>query len=279
MRRQRKTAAALGLSLLGLTLLLAACAQSLPRESGVVKGGVDTLLRLAEVTRRAGDPAAAVPLYRRAHKLSPADPRPLLALGQTFNQLGAYAQASDTWKAALAVSPKLPSQREALRGYGFTLTALHQPHLALAKFRAALALGPDAVAYNGMGIAQDMLGAADDAQASYEAALAMAPGNLTFANNLGLSLALSGRFDRAIEVLRQVAAAPDATAEHRQNLALAFGVAGMLEDAARVARVDLDEQAVQNNLAYYAVLGSITNHAHKVSAVGTLRDRLLVAGP
>jgi len=35
---------------------------------------------------------------------------------------------------------------------------------------------------------------------------------------------------------------------------LALGLAGRTADAGQVARMDLDEQSVQSNLAYYAVL-------------------------
>ena len=261
MGRLGNTAAALGLS-----LLLAGCTSSLEREQGITNGGVNTLLRLAESTKATGNAQAAIPLYRRAHKISPEDVRPLRELGVTFNELGAYGQAAETWKQALALSPSDPDLH---RGYGFTLTGLHQPHLALARFRKALAHGPDAAAYNGMGVAQDMLGEPDDAQASYEAALAMDPDSLAIANNFGLSLALSGRYERAIELLEDVVKSPDATAQHRQNLALAFGLAGRVEDAARVGRMDLNEAAVRSNLAYYATLRAIDSHATRVSSVGT----------
>lgn len=267
MRCQRKTAVALSLA-----LLLAACAGTAPDESGVVNGSVRTLMRMAEAVRESGDPASAVPLYRRAHDVSPQNVKVLRELGHTLNDLGAYAGAAEAWRTALAVAPH---DMEALRGYGFTLAALGQPHLAMAKFRAALAQMPDAGAYNGMGVVQDMLGAPEDAQASYEAALAMAPDNLSYANNFGLSLALSGQHERAIDVLQGAADAPGATIEHRQNLALALGVAGKTMEAARIGRMDLDEEAVQNNLSYYAVLGALPDHAGKVAAVGTRQSRQL----
>ena len=48
-------------------------------------------------------------------------------------------------------------------------------------------------------------------------------------NNLGLSLALSGQHAEAIEMLRAVVDEPGAKARNRQNLALAYGLAGDLD--------------------------------------------------
>jgi Flp pilus assembly protein TadD len=67
-------------------------------------------------------------------------------------------------------------------------------------------------------------------------------------------MALSGNFNGAIAVLRPAAAGPNATPRTRQNLALALGLAGRTEEAEEIARMDLDEQSVRSNLAYYAVL-------------------------
>jgi hypothetical protein len=51
-----------------------------------------------------------------------------------------------------------------------------------------------------------------------------------------------------------MAAAPEADSKQRQNLALVFGLAGELDQAAAIARIDLGEDAVRSNLAYYETL-------------------------
>ena len=106
----------------------------------------------------------------------------------------------------------------------------------------------------GLGVAYDMIGDAREAQVHYRMGLQLAPNNVTLLNNLGLSLALSGDLPGSIDLLLRVVASAAATARHRQNLALAYGLSGQIEQAAAVARQDLDEEAVANNLAYYAIL-------------------------
>ncbi len=93
-----------------------------------------------------------------------------------------------------------------------------------------------------------------------------APSTLKLRNNLALSLALTGDFDEAARILREIAADPLATVRNRQNLALVYGLAGQPAKAARIARMDLGEAAVRNNLAYYETLRALSGQA-KAAAV------------
>ena len=263
-------------------LVLVACTGPLERELGVLNEDSESLMRVAANARNAGDPRAAIPIYQRAAKLSPESPAPLIALGQTLNELAAYDEAADAWTDALFLAP---SNVTALTGYGVTLTGLNQPHLARAKYENALAVLADPegvvaanfdvrVLRNGLGVVYDMIGEAGLAQASYRAGLAVDPNDLNLSNNLGLSLALSGQYSEAIAVLQRAADHPRAGAKHRLNLALAFGLAGQTEDAARIARLDLEEQLVLQNLSYYHVIRGLADHAERVAAVGSLRHQL-----
>ena len=255
-------------------IAVTACAGPSESELGTPNADTASLLRIAETTRAAGDPAAAVQLYRRAHALSPEDPTPLIRLGETFNALGAYTEASEAWTNALTLDA---NNADILRGYGITLTGLNQPHLALERFNSAAALNPEPRTYNGIGVAYDMLGQPETAQANYRAGLALDPADIGLTSNLGLSFALSGRYAEAIAMLERAATMPNATVRHRQNLALAYGVAGETEKAERLARVDLDEQAVLQNMAFYNTLRAMTDHAQKVAALGRLNQRIAPA--
>lgn len=271
-----RTLAAAGL------LVLAACAGPIERELGVLNEDSASLMRVAANARNAGDSAAAIPLYTRAARLSPLSAEPWIALGRTFNELAAYDEAANAWTEALFLAPKNVS---ALTGYGVSLTGLNQPHLALAKYEAATAvlIDPEGVIAadfderrmrNGLGVVYDMLGDPQRAQESYRAGLRIDPRDLTLSNNLGLSLALSGQYEAAIDILMEAVEHPRAGAKHRLNLALAYGLAGRSEDAARVARIDLDEQLVRRNLTYYHVIRGLKDHAERVAAVGSLRHQL-----
>ena len=245
-------------------LVVSACSP-LPHRDGTVGGDSAAMSRVGDAARDTGDPATALPLYQRAHRLDPQNLAPIIRVAETFNQLGAYREAGDAWASILRLHP---GNFDALVGYGTTLTALQQPLVALEHFERAQKLRETAALLNGMGVAHDMLGNAAQAQDAYRSGLKMAPGSLRLANNLGLSLALSGDFTAAIKALETVVGMPGAGIGHRQNLALAYGLAGFTERARSVALQDLDDLSVQRNMAFYRLVGQIRDHAEKVAVVG-----------
>jgi Flp pilus assembly protein TadD len=246
-------------------LVVSACAPA-PHREGAVGGGSAAMVRVGDVARDAGDPAVALPHYQRAHRLDPLNLVPIIRIAQTFNQLGAYTEAGDAWVSVLHLDHR---NFDALVGYGNTLTALRQPVAALEYFERSQKVGETPVQLNGIGVAYDLLGNAGQAQEAYRRGLALAPGSLRLSSNLGLSLALSGDFAQAIKTLEAVVEMPGAGVNQRQNLALAYGVAGFTERAQTVGRQDMDELSVQRNLAFYRVVVDMGNdHAAKVAAVG-----------
>jgi Flp pilus assembly protein TadD len=86
-------------------------------------------------------------------------------------------------------------------------------------------------------------------------------------NNLGLSLAFAGHYKGAIEILRPLALRPGASARDRQNLALAYGLSGDVDQAKKFARMDMDSREVERNLSYYAALRSIADPVMRVKSV------------
>ncbi len=209
------------------------------------------LLSVARQTAASGDDAAAVSLYREAHKRNPHDPAPLVGMGGALFRLGAFEQAAAAYREAVHLKG---AEAEARRGLGNALIALDRPQLAIEQLTASLALAKDPRTYNGLGVAYDMQSQHTHAQAMYRAGLAVRPGDLALENNLGLSLAASGDTREAIAVLSRAVGAPDAGPRERNNLALAYGLAGDMANAARIARRDMDEAAVKKNLAMYAAL-------------------------
>ncbi|HZS84798.1 MAG TPA: tetratricopeptide repeat protein [Stellaceae bacterium] len=223
------------------------------------------VLRIADATRAGGDPGTAINLYRRAHQLEPKDPVPLARLGATLADQQAYTEASEAYRQALALAP---DDADIERGFASVLLAVDQPELALTHLNAALAHKKDPKIYSLIGVANDLLGRYGVAQRAYAQGLELAPDNLALRNNLGLSQALAGNFAEATTTLSAAAASPDATARMRQNLALAYGLAGDTEKAAAIARRDLDEQSVKNNIAYYAMLRGLDPRARAAAIIG-----------
>ena len=117
-------------------------------------------------------------------------------------------------------------------------------------------------------MAFDLAGQHEAAQDAYRAGLQIAPDSMLLRNNLGLSLALSGKHAEAIEMLRAVADEPGAKARNRQNLALAYGLAGDLTAAERISRLDPDEESVQNNLSYFAALAAVDDQRKRAAVLG-----------
>jgi Flp pilus assembly protein TadD len=225
-----------------------------------------TLLRMAASTRAAGDPAAAVNIYQQAITLEKNRPEAYVLLGDTLVQLEAYDEAAKTFQ---AVIKRDPSNIAAHRGYGRVMLALNRPDTAILHYKAALAEDPDDIqAHNGLGVAYDLNGQHDAAQAAYLEGLDIAPDSMLLRNNYGLSLALAGDHERALQVLGAVVDEPGATARNRQNLALAHGLAGNLAAAERISRLDLDEQAVENNVAYFAALAAVEDGRQRAAALG-----------
>jgi Flp pilus assembly protein TadD len=263
---------------LGALLAFAACAPNTartpiqPHLSGPVAAAESensrygTLLRLAASTRAAGDPAAAVNVYQQAIALEQGRPEAYLLLGDTLIELKAFDEAAKTFQLVL----KRDSDNiTAHRGYARVLLALNRPDDAILHYKSVLATdSTDIQAYNGLGVAYDLNGQHEAAQAAYLDGLEIAPDSMLLRNNYGLSLALAGDHDEALDVLSAVVDEPGATARNRQNLALAYGLAGNLAAAERISRLDLDEQAVKNNVAYFAALAAVEDGRQRAAALG-----------
>ena len=245
-------------ALAALAVGLAACASTSEPARTVAAASrssdastADALTRIAQKSLDAGDPVSAVSMLKRAHEVDTKSPAILAELGRTLGSLEAWTEAAEAYGQAAALAPKDPAIR---RGYGGALLALNQPELAEQEYRAAVAVKADAPGYCGLGVTLDLQGRHDEAEAAFRKAYQLDPKSAGTRANLALSLALWDSSNEAIALLAPMAAAADADSKQRQNLALVFGLAGELDQAAAIARIDLTEDAVRSNLAYYETL-------------------------
>lgn len=266
---------ALAASLVALSAIVGGCSAGDPiadsvggsqAERGGGKARAASLMRVAASTAAAGDYRTAVALYRRAHAMSPGQAAPLTGLGRALAAVGAHEDAAEAYRKALVLAPDDPA---VLHGLGNAMIALDQPAAAISHFELMLVVGDDPTVYNGLGVAHDMLGRHITAQAYYRTGLKGAPGDLRLRNNLGLSLALSQKFDEAIAILRRVASDPRGSTRQRLSLALVYGLSGDSMAAAEIARIDLDEASVRRNLAYYRTLRALNDPRATLRAVGS----------
>ncbi len=217
--------------------------------------GESRFARLAAQSFERGQYAAAARFYRESAKQRPDAAKPHLGLGRALMKLQRPRKAVEAFRSALDTGG---ADRRARLGLGRALTAADQPDKAV-KVLQPLAEQPAAghAAHLARGVAFDLQGKHSKAQASYRAGLESAPSNPALRNNLGLSKVLAGEVEAGIAILKEAAGRRNATTRTRQNLALAYGLAGRMDDAARIARQDLDRAGVQRNLAYYETLHAL----------------------
>jgi Flp pilus assembly protein TadD len=223
------------------------------------------LLRVATATRAAGDYASAINVLKRAHTLAPRDANILIEMGESLAAVRAYNEAREAMVKAIALRPR---DTRALRGLGNALVALSEPALAETRYREALAILPEAATYNGLGVALDALNDPRGAEEAYRAGLALDDRNMSLVGNLGLSLAIQDKTPEAIALMAPQLRLGRSNPRLRQNLALVYGLAGRLNDARTVLRIDLDERSVANNIAYYELLRGIGAERRRETVLG-----------
>lgn len=221
-------------------------------------------LRLARAARQAGDYPSAINLYRNVAGTTSPDPVLLVELGDTLVDAGTPDDAIDVYWRVLGlqkVDPKSGARLGAVRGLARAYLMLGELATSLEHWNEAYAMAPqDASALVGQGVVLDMLGRHAEAQAAYRAVLTETPRDVPARNNLALSLALTGHYPEALEILTPMARSSTATPRIRQNLALIYGLKGDPDRATAMSRVDLDQQTTEANLKFFEVVrGGATN--------------------
>ena len=253
----------LPLALAAVGLLLGGCASSgledLPPPGGAHKIGpsdVDDqtaqLLRMAEGAKAGGEIGVAAGFYGQAHELNPENGEIALLFGDAVLAKGQPAAAA---KAAAGVLEREPGSLAAAKLYAKAMLTTVRPKTVAPRLEPLLARHPDDVELiNLLGVAHDLLGRHDDALKLYRHGLRIDPASVALRTNYGLSLALAGDTQGGIEVLQPLADGADSSARIRQNLAIAHALAGDMAAAERIGRIDLGQEAVETNLAYFQAL-------------------------
>ncbi len=246
------------------------------RDGGGTPPSYAALMRIGEAARSGGDFANAVSVFRRAAEIEPGAPAPFVAIGDTLFATGAVNEAILAYNSALA---RDAASRPALLGLAKAYLETGRPELAFVPLAKAAGQTPDDPRLLVLlGVAEDLTARHQQAQADYRRGLARAPGDAALTVDLALSLALSENYSNAIAVLEPVAMAPAASAQERQTLALIYGLEGSVPEAARLGRIDLDEAAVEHNLAYYQTLRELPPEARSRAILSAGNSRS-AAGP
>ncbi len=190
-------------------------------------------------------PAAASPdrlqadavTWGRRYDANPGDRTTALTYATVLRRLDRTAQAVAVLE---NVAIKNPYDREVLASYGKALADVGRAKEAADVLeRAHTPDKPDWGVLSAQGSVADQLGDHAAAQNYYAAALKIAPGNPAVLSNLGLSYALTRQLPLAEQTMRGAVAAPGATMQVRQNLALVLALEGKFAEAEAVSRTDL----------------------------------------
>ena len=241
------------------------------RDGGGPTPSYPMLMRIGAAAQAGGDLPNAVGVYRRAAEMAPQEPAPLIAAGDVLLQMGAINEAIVSYNAAL-VRPGDPQAAQIGLAKAFLKTG--KPQLALTPLSKALEESPDdPKLLLLLGVTRDLAGQHREAQTYYRDGLVRAPGDPALTVDLALSLALSGDYPNAIAVLQPLAMAPTSSPQERQTLALIYGLKGNIPEAGRLNRIDLDEAAVEHNMAYYQSLRELSPEARTqaILSAGTAR--------
>ena len=193
------------------------------------------LFNLASLDMAQGTYSDAAALYRRALQSRPADARMMTAYASALDRSGAWQQAQDELKAAVAQDATYPDAH-------FNLATIDLQHRqdaeAEAHFRAALALNADdEQSHAGLGAALLGEGRTEEARQEYEQAIRLNASDADALYNLATVEASAGLIPDAIRHLKAVSALrPDDLDAHR-GLASIYTAQGALVDAIREQRI------------------------------------------
>jgi Flp pilus assembly protein TadD len=182
------------------------------------------------------------------------------AKAQAQSRKGGYAAALPLAEQAVQLSPRDV-------GFRMLLADLYLKNgrfqSAETTFRDVLRLEPgNSRASLSIALARIALGRSGDAIDQLDAIAGSAP-----AADVGLAYALAGQPQRAIELLEPAARAPGANGRIRQNLALAYAIAGDWQKARTTAAQDVSPAELGARLQSWAALAQPSAPQHQVIAL------------
>src|SRR5262245_1733282 len=170
-------------------------------------GSTVDLLREAADLHRQGALADAASRYRQVLQETPEHPQALYQLAVIACQWGDFGEGIELAQRSLASEAAQPRAQNLL-GMALSRTGRHED--ALASFERAIAVAPDfADAHGNRASALMELGRLEEACADYERAVALQPGSIGDWLNLGTVLHRLGRHDDAIAAYDRVCALPE----------------------------------------------------------------------
>ncbi len=230
--------------ILFLVLALAACG---PTTTGMTpdRQSVD----MARAALRGGSPQTALQILSDAssHGVQLSS-QGLVLQGDALTQLGRPEEAELAYRAAMHGPAASPG---ALIGLG-RLKLASDPAMAETYFLRAVDADPrNTTGWSDLGVARDLQGHHEGAQQAYRQALGIDPQMSAAVVNLALSLAMSGKGEEGVRMLRPLAAGSSASPKIRHDLAAALTMAGRRDEAEQILSADMSPDQVRQALDDY----------------------------
>jgi Flp pilus assembly protein TadD len=212
-----------------------------------------TLLKTAEKMLRTNDFVSANMLYQRALGVNPESIAALKGMAHVAELRERPQEALQSYREIIRLDGENETAHLGVARNLMTLGLYDKAIDQLEKFRGIKGDSPEILNMMGMAYtrAENSPGHFDKAIETFKTSLALDPDRLTTRNNLGFTYILAGHIPEAIELLEKLVEDPRATVQYRQNLALAYGIAGREADARAMALQDLPRSAVKKNLESY----------------------------
>lgn len=221
-----------------------------------VDGIGDTLLQSAQQAENKKQYPRAMQFYQQLVDKEPDNLTYLAKLADCYRRAG---QGEDAIRRYDDILAKDPNNIEALEGKGLALLSKGDFDAASNQFQSVMAKnGARWRTLNGVAILFVIKEMPKEALAYYEEALKQKPDEPAVLNNVGITLAMTQDYTRAIQALTSASERLEAGSDERKradmNLALVYGLSGDMESAEDVASKHLKESALNNNLGFYAYL-------------------------
>ncbi len=228
-------------------LALTACSSGNPPRFSNAKPS----LHVAQAALQSGAASTALQIARGILADHPDNADALIMQGQIQLQLNDVVSARNSFESALR---ERPTSSVALLGLGKAELPI-DPRLAEDTFRRALSAGPQAPGMlTDLGVALDLQGKHEQAQASYRSALAQGDDQLATRVDLGLSLAISGHVQEGLNQLKPVGTSPDVSSRVRQDLAAALTISGDEKSAEAILGPEMTHEQIASAISGYQAL-------------------------
>ncbi len=225
-----------GTFLLILAFALSGCGGKRSAEPGIQVG---------EEALRNGSPQIALQVAQSILTRSPSDKQALLIKGDAATQLGQNNDAEAAFLQVLTLEPKSVHGKIGLGRLRLATDAA----AAAALFEDVLRQEPANLnSLNNLGIARDLQGQHQDAQAFYRRVRSVDPSNIAARVNLALSLAMTGNAAEALPLIEPLANDPSASSKLRHDYAAVLAMGGRERDAEAVLGRDMSPQEIKQIL-------------------------------